>query len=168
MHFIYLSTLEQDIEKNTPEQALNRLQRICCRQEKCADDVQKKLQQWEIAPAVAEIILRQLQSGNFVNDLRYAKAFVHDKFELSGWGLLKIRNALYLKKIKEEIIQEALSGIDNMAATRKLEQLLKLKNKSLKAVSTTDRKVKLLRFAVSRGYDYQSAYEVASKITDKQ
>ena len=160
--------MEQDIKKFTSEQALNRLQRLCSRQEKCADDVRKKLHQWKIAPAAAEAVIRQLQNGNFVNDLRYAKAFVHDKFELSGWGLLKIRNALYLKKIKEEIIKEALCDIDKMSAMRKLEQLLKLKNKSLKVVSESDRKIKLLRFAVSRGYDYQSAYEVTSKITDKQ
>ncbi len=157
--------MEKEHTNIIPEQVLTRLQQLCSRREKCTDDVRKKLLEWKISPKDSEAIISQLQAGKFVDDRRYARAFVHDKFNLSGWGLLKIRNALLLKKIKPSFINEALNEMDNMAVQYKLEQILSQKNKTLKAASDTDRKLKLLRFAVGRGYDYSAAYDAITKMS---
>ena len=149
-----------------PKQALTRLQRMCSRGEKCTNDLRKKLQEWKISNENAEKIIQQLQEDKFVDDARYARAFVHDKFELAGWGPLKIRNAMALKKIDSSVIDNVLRDIDSLAEKQKLEHLLTWKNKVLKNDLREKRTIKLLRFAAGRGYDYRVAYELVMKIVN--
>lgn len=150
--------------KIASERALARLQRLCSRAEKCVADIRKKLSDWEISADEANTIVERLQASGFVNELRYAKAFVHDKSDLSRWGLVKIRSALRNKKISDEIIKEALREIDNLTQEKNLACLLSIKNKSLNTISAADRKVKLFRFALGRGYDYEMAAGVIGKL----
>jgi regulatory protein len=147
-----------------PEQALLRLQRLCSHTEKCTDDILKKLLAWDVAPDMAETIIAQLQAAGFLDERRYARAFVHDRSNLMHWGTLKIRMALRNKKISDEIINEALQAIDKLAQGKDLAHLLSVKNKSLPLMSDVDRKMRLLRFAVGRGYDYEMAVNEVNKL----
>ncbi len=148
----------------TTDQALSRLQQLCSRAEKCTADLQKKLLDWEIAPAEARKIIAALQADGFSDDLRYARAFARDKSRLSRWGLVKIRRALKIKHINDAVIQEALAEIDNLSLHDNLVHLLQLKLKSLKPAPPAEQKVKLLRFALSRGYSYEEALDVLSAL----
>ena len=150
--------------KTTPEQALSRLQRLCSRAEKCIADVRRKLLEWEFAPGEASKIIAQLQAGGFVDERRYAKAFVHDKITLSCWGVVKIRKALKDKKIDDEIIREALCSIDKLTQEQTLAYLLSNKEKSLKAIPLANRKIRLLRFALGRGFEYEMALRVVDEL----
>ncbi|MDR2449184.1 MAG: RecX family transcriptional regulator [Prevotellaceae bacterium] len=150
--------------KIAPEQALSRLQRLCSRAEKCVADIRRKLLEWEFAPGEASKIIARLQADGFVNERRYAKAFVHDKITLSLWGVLKIHKALKYKKIDDEIIHEALSGIDKLTQEQALAYLLSHKNKCLKPASLAGRKIKLLRFAMGRGFEYEMAKRAVDEL----
>lgn len=171
MHFLsgencYIRRLNRKCmpSKIAPEQALSRLQRLCSRAEKCVADVRRKLSEWEFAPGEASKIIARLQGGGFVNEQRYAKAFVHDKIALSHWGVVKIRKALKDKKIDDEIIREALGGIDKLTQEQHLACLLSQKDKSLKAVAPAARKIKLLRFALGRGFEYEMALRTVDEL----
>ncbi|MDR3235667.1 MAG: RecX family transcriptional regulator [Prevotellaceae bacterium] len=148
----------------TPEQALLRLQRLCSHAEKCTDDVLKKLWAWDVAPDAATDIVAQLQASGFLDERRYVQAFVHDKCELTHWGTLKIRMALRSKKISDDIIDEALQAVDKLAQAKDLAHLLSVKNKSLPLVPDAERKMRLLRFAVGRGYEYEMAANEVNKL----
>jgi len=144
----------------TSEQALARLQRLCSRSEKCTADIQRKVREWEIPEKEVKSIVTQLQAGKYVDDARYARAFVCDKHKLAHWGIIKIKQALQAKKISAEIIGEALQEINASDYRKELQALLKRKSAALKAASPEERKVKLLRFAVGRGYEYAVVYEL--------
>ncbi|MDR0737804.1 MAG: RecX family transcriptional regulator, partial [Prevotellaceae bacterium] len=118
----------------------------------------------EFAPEEAAKIIARLQADGFVDERRYAKAFVHDKITLSLWGVLKIRKALKNKKIDDEIIREALGGIDKLTQEQALACLLSHKNKCLKPASHADRKIKLLRFAMGRGFEYEMAKRAVDEL----
>jgi regulatory protein len=150
--------------KIAPEQALARLQRACSRAEKCVADVRRKLAEWEVAREEASKIIARLQAGGFLDERRYAGAFVHDKITLSRWGALKVRKALKDKKIDDEIIREALCSIDKLTQEQHLAYLLSHKLKSLKPAPAADRKVKLLRFALGRGFEYEMAANAIDKL----
>jgi regulatory protein len=147
-----------------PEQALARLQRACSRAEKCVADVRRKLLEWEVAPEEATTIIARLQAGGFLDERRYAGAFVHDKITLSRWGALKVRKALKDKKVDDEIIREALGGIDKLTQERHLAYLLSRKHNSLKPAPVAARKVKLLRFVLGRGFEYEMAVNAIDKL----
>jgi regulatory protein len=146
------------------EQALSRLQQLCSRAEKCVADVQKKLQDWKIPAKEISAIIKKLQTQGFIDEARYAKAFVRDKNGLSHWGTVKIKQALQTKKIPAALISEALQEINGEKYKNDLLQLLRRKEATLKAASPVERTAKLLRFALGRGYEYDMAQEAIKKL----
>jgi regulatory protein len=150
--------------KISPEQALARLQRLCSRTEKCIIDIRRRLVEWKIAPGEIRKIIAELQAGGFVDEQRYIKAFIHDKITLSYWGVMKIRNALKEKKFNDEVINEALRSVDKLTQERNLAYLLSNKNKKLKPGLAAARKVKLVRFALGRGFEYEMVMRTVEKL----
>ncbi len=96
----------------------------------------------------------------FVDDLRYAGAFAREKARLTGWGPVKIRFALRAKGIEQALIEEALDTVDIQAATGKLSKLLDAKAASLEG--DPQKKFKLIKFALSRGYEYDQIRDYIS------
>jgi regulatory protein len=136
----------------TYEQALHRIAAYCSRSERCVSDVRKKLDAWEMSAGEQEKIIQKLCRERFLDESRYCRAFVNDKFKYSRWGAYKIRFELKKKKISEELIQEALQNIDPDENSEQLQQLIEQKKKSVKGRNEYEIRQKLMRFAVSRGF----------------
>lgn len=132
---------------------LNSLASACSKAELCSRDVlQKALKKTDGDRAAAGEIVARLQSEGFIDDSRYAAAFAREKSSLTGWGPVKIRFALKEKGIDQSVIDAALSEIDPERAGARLSNLLEAKRKSLEGDPQI--KFKLIRFALSRGYEY--------------
>ncbi|MDR2361180.1 MAG: RecX family transcriptional regulator [Prevotellaceae bacterium] len=137
---------------------LPRLQRLCSRSEKCPSDVRRKLAEWRIPAHEADALLQQLQAQGFIDETRYARAFARDKHRLAHWGAVKIKAALQAKKIPADAITEALREIDDTQSLHTLIRLLQRKKTALQAADDAERKIKLWRFAMSKGYDAETAH----------
>lgn len=141
-----------------------RLQKICSQQEKCIQDVKRKLNEWKIPPDKEKIIIETLLKEKFIDELRYSRSFVRDKFSLNEWGRIKIVYVLRQKKINERIIQTALEEIDIDVYMSTLTNLLHRKRKILKDKNIHTLSGKLIRYAQSKGFEYdiirQSLQEV--------
>lgn len=146
----------------SPQEALARLQNLCSRSEKCVYDVKLKLQQWGVEPNESDKIIRSLQESNFLNEERYVRAYIKEKLNFAKWGRQKILRALKAKRVSPALISETLAELDDDKYQDDLLELLKKKNRSIKDESEYSRKAKLLRFALSRGYEYELAYELLS------
>lgn len=158
-------------KKKSAEQALSSLMRLCARAEKSSGDARRLMRGWGVEPPVQESVLRQLISQRFIDDERYAAAFVREKVNLSGWGAYKIRAALVRKGIEERIISAALQDIDSAKSAEQLLQRLQRKMRSTKTTSAYDLKTKLLRYGTSLGYDFESVREAVDgliKTTDER
>lgn len=70
----------------TPEQALAALMRLCARAERSEEDARRLMTRWGVAPADRERVLERLRRDRFIDDARYAEAFVREKINLSGWA----------------------------------------------------------------------------------
>lgn len=140
---------------------LNNLRRQCSRREYCTADVQTKaLKGLEGDKEAAEKVVKTLIDEKYVDDRRYAEAYAREKSAISGWGEVKIRYMLSAKGIGRDVISQALEEIDLPKAQSRLEKLLENKYRTLK--DDPQWKLKLLRFALGRGYSYD---EVNEKIT---
>lgn len=137
----------------TEAQLLQRMAALCSRAEYCEADIVAKLQAADASEEAISRIMARLIGEHFIDNHRYALAFVHDKSEFSGWGRRKIEFALHRKGIEQSIISEALDTLNNSATEEQLRQLLKQKNKSINAPNAYTRRGKLIRFALSRGFD---------------
>ena len=132
---------------------LDRLRGLCSRREYCVADVLKKATDGlegdrEAAQEVVDVLVNE----KYVDDLRYASAFARDKSAIQGWGEVKIRYMLSAKGVPRDVIDKALEEIDQDKADSRLEKLLQNKLKSLK--DDPQCRLKLLRFALGRGYSY--------------
>ncbi|RPH29038.1 MAG: RecX family transcriptional regulator [Bacteroidales bacterium] len=148
----------------TPERAIQRAQALCARHEKCSHDIRLKLQQWQLSTSDIEKIVKQLTIDNFISDERYAKIYVRDKSRFNKWGSIKIAQALRAKHIPEAIIRESLKEIASSDEEGMLTNLLKKKAASTKARTSSDLKAKLIRFGVSRGFDFSMTICIINKI----
>ena len=144
--------------------ALTKAMQICSRRELCISDVETKLESWGITKLDARKISDILLKENFINEERYAKAFVNDKFSYNKWGKIKITSHLKAKRISSTTINSALDSIDNDQYASALEAILKLHKKSLKAKNDYELKAKLLRFGLSRGFESHLLYELIGDI----
>lgn len=148
----------------SPEKAIERAQFLCARQERCSDDIRKKLVQWKVSASNIDIIIKKLVTDGFINDERYALMFARDKSKFNKWGPHKITYALKAKHFSEETINKALGEIAHSMDQSHLVEILSKKAKSIKSKSTYDLKVKLIRFGLSRGFEYEQVNKAVSII----
>ncbi len=144
------------------KKVLERLQRQCARMESCTFDVRRKaVKAMEGDVDAADRIVSSLVKDRFVDDRRYAAAFAREKSTLQGWGTVKIRFQLRGKGIPEETVHAALAEIDEGKAASKLEKVVADKYRLLR--EDPQCRLKLLKFALGRGYNYDEASAAVEK-----
>ncbi len=149
----------------TPDQVLDKMAKYCAYQERCVKDVKDKLKTFDISEEEKTKILDYLLDNRFVNDDRFAKAFVRGKVNQSGWGVNKIRFHLIQKGIDKDIIDEALGQTDNEVYRQRLIDILKTKSKTIKADSDFEKKRKLAAYAMQKGFEGNLIWEVLKDLT---
>jgi regulatory protein len=150
---------KQPAKPLTPDQVLDKMAKYCAYQERCVKEVRDKLKTFDIAEEEKTKILDYLLDNRFVNDERYAKAFVRGKVNQSGWGVNKIRFHLIQKGVDKDIIEEALGQTDEEAYRQRLIDILKTKAKTIKAASDFEKKRKLAAYAMQKGFEGSLVWE---------
>lgn len=134
------------------KQWLNSMMVYCSRSEHCVLDVLNKLYAAGLGEEESDEIVQCLVEQGYIDEQRYANAFVNDKFRFNKWGKLKITHALRQKKIPTVVIQNALETLDEDAYSHVLLQLIEAKKKTVKGTAA-QQKAAVMRFAVSRGFE---------------
>ncbi len=146
------------------KEVLSALQGLCAKREYCISDIRRKaLERLEGNREEAEEIVESLVADKFVDNARYASAFAREKSSLQGWGPVKIRFQLRAKGISEADISCALEEIDADKASARLQRLLESKWKTLE--EDPQGRLKLIKFALSRGYEYPEVESLIKELT---
>jgi regulatory protein len=148
----------------TEKEALNQAMKLCSKKEYASGEILNKLIDWEISAEVASKLVAELIREKFIDDTRYARAFVNDKLKFSRWGRIKIQYMLKQKGVSEHVIKEALEDIDSAIYEEILSQELLKKARTIKTESEYELKGKLVQFASGRGFEYDVAARLAEKI----
>lgn len=152
----------------TPEEAFESLCRLCARAEKASGDALRLMRGWGLDEAQSRGVLDRLLRERFIDDSRYAAAFVREKMRFSGWGAYKIRSALAAKRIDKSVIDGALREFGPSGRESTAERLRGQLIRRMRTVRRDDpRKLRaaLMRYALSLGYDYESAAECVADVT---
>ena len=134
--------------------AKEKIQAYCAYQERCHQEVTKKLKSWGLIPDAVDMLLAELMQHNFLNEERYARSFARGKFRIKKWGRIKIRLELKKREIYSKCIEFAMQEIDEDAYYETLKEVLQKKSNLEKEIHPYKRKAKLTRYLVSRGYEY--------------
>lgn len=138
----------------TEQEAYLQLAALCAQAEHCEQEMRDKMKRWEIDEMAQNRIIQRLVEERYVDNERYARAFVKDKIRYNKWGRRKVQQALWMKRIDNDTQQRILDEIDDKEYLDVLRPLLKQKRKSIKAESDYALNQKLVRFALSRGFTF--------------
>ena len=122
-------------------------------------EVSTKLKSWGLIQEAIDILIIELIKFNFLNEERYARSFARGKFRIKKWGKLKIRMALKKRDVYFKCIDLAMLEIDDKTYINTLKELLQKKNDLLKETNTYKRKMKLVRYLINRGYEYDLIHD---------
>ena len=150
--------------KLTEPQALNRAASYCSKAERCEYDVRRKLLSWELTDDAIARILKRLKDERFLDDERFCKSFVNDKVRFNKWGRTKIIYELRKRSIPEAIYLPILDELSGDEFEKQLLHILTVKARSVKAKNDYDKKTKLIRFAISRGFSMDMAIKGVNRI----
>ena len=148
----------------TVDEATKVLENYCAYQERCHKEVEQKLYDLNMIPEAKEKIILHLLSHNFLNEERYAKAFVRGKFSIKKWGKIKIMQELKMKNISSFNINTALKEISDEAYLEALENLASKKLNQLKEPNSYKKMAKLSSFLMSKGYENEKIYPVVKSL----
>ena len=142
------------------ETAFAQLAARCTATELCLSDARTRLQRMGLTGQDAADILARLTREHYIDERRYARAFVSDRFRLARWGRVKIHQALLHKGIADAYIADALQTIDDDDYCRTLHALLATKRRTLTARTQHELHAKLIRFAVGRGFEPSLVFQM--------
>lgn len=147
-----------DLERRLYQWATSR----CSQKEYCRSELAQKMRLKGANSSMIERVLQQLERERYVDETRYARAFVSDKFRFESWGKIKIRFTLQHKGLSSSDIEEALSTIAEDDYTEALKTFLQRKLKTTRGDTAYDVQRKVARAAISRGYEPQLVFSCLS------
>ena len=147
-----------------PAAELIRLEALCNRAEHCTHEIAEKLRRKGYSSMQVAEITASLRANRFIDDRRFATAYVHDKYTFSGWGRLKIKNGLRAKFISPDIIDEVMAEeIDPRGYLLTAFRAIRSRLRTLPAdLPRLEARNKLMRFAASRGYEASVIIKILS------
>ena len=147
------------------EELLHKAASYCSISEHCISEVEDKLTSWCVSCDEKAKIIAQLIAEDFINEKRFCKFFVKDKFRFNKWGKIKISYALKQKGLSNELIEHALATIDDGEYEEMLASILKTKLTTIKYEFEYEKQGKLYNFAQSRGFESQVINRVIRSIS---
>ncbi len=148
----------------TFEEIKQKMAYYCAYQDRCHFEVEKKLREFVLIPEAKDEILLYLMKENYLNEERYARSYARGKFYMKGWGRNKIRQHLKQKQIGEKLILLGLEEIDDKDYQKKLAELYESYFEKQKGLKEYQRKVKTIRYLLSRGFEYEEILDIEGSL----
>jgi regulatory protein len=137
------------------EDALEKMKKYCAYQERCHHDVRYKIIEYGVYGDDLEDIISELIQENYLNEERYAIAYVRGKFRQNNWGRNKIMVGLKAKHISDYCIKKGMQEIDEKIYLETASSIAKKRKSIKKYANQWDQKNDLTNYLMSRGYEYE-------------
>jgi regulatory protein len=151
----------------TREQAIQKLRHYCAYQERSHSEVVQKLWDLGVYKSEHDEIISSLIEDDYLNESRFAEAFVGGKFRAKDWGRKKIYYALKEKKVSEYNIKQAIKSIDEEAYRKTLQELGEKRYASLKNEQYLVRKKKTQDYLLAKGFESELVTALLKTLTEK-
>ena len=163
LFFLYFCNMVQNMSEEEML-LLAKAERYCANEEQCRTSVRKKLCDWGASLEASGRIVNRLLDQGFIDERRYARAYVSSKLRTQKWGRLKVVYQLRSKQVPPKFITEALAEIPDEEYRNILLDVANMKWSSYDpAEATSKRRSKLVTFLASRGFE---SPEIQSMLTD--
>ncbi len=156
--------MEQKPKTISESKALSRMANLCARREYCVFDIETKLKRYNLDKETIKKIITRLIKEKYIDEVRYTRGFIKDKIRFNRWGKTKIEFALRQKRVPEDIVAEAFLEYTDEELNNSLQDLLQAKWKTIKGDSDYEKRNKLIRFGLSKGFDMNNILKCIKNI----
>ena len=146
----------------------NKAELYCSSAERCPSDVEAKLKQWGGEDEAVAVVMAHLYKERYLDDERFCRFFVRDKYRFNQWGRMKIVQALKMKHLDSRSIEAGLEEIDEEEYNDILQKLIRQKRKATKAKNDYELNSKLIRFAAGRGFTMEEIMRHVKEVDDDE
>lgn len=146
------------------QEVLVKLQKYCAYQERSELQVAMKCKQYAMTEVETSEIIEALKQSKFLDQVRFSKAFVDGKFKTKGWGKQKIKQGLKLAGVSGIDITNSIQGLNSVDYLLKLETLAQKKWQTIKSEDDFEKRNKLIRFLLGKGYEMDDVMNAIKKI----
>ena len=147
--------------------AKSRIKSYCALQDRCQWDVRQRLSEWGLLESTKDILMIELINDEFIDEERYARSFCRGKFKIKKWGKRKIEFELKKKKISSVCIKKGMEEIDLKEYLKQLNNQAEKKNKLIKDKNHFNRKSKLAKYLIDKGYESNLVWEEIKEMYNK-
>lgn len=144
----------------TVDEIKKKLEYYCVYQDRCHQEVEKKLQEYQLIPEAREKILLHLFQENFLNEERFSKSFARGKFRIKKYGKQRIVKELKYRGISAYNIKTALKEIDDDEYVITANLLIEKKKDSLNESNVIIKRKKITDYMLRKGYEYNLIQEI--------
>lgn len=144
--------------------ALAKLQRYCAYQDRCHQEVRKKLYDLGMYGDELEEIIVQLIEEKFLDEERFSRSYVRGKFRINKWGKVRIKQELKRRNISDYCIRKGMEEINEDAYLEQAKEVIQNKNKLLKESDAFKRRNKLASYAIRRGYESELVWSIVKEM----
>ncbi len=153
----------------TPDQARERIERMCLRAEYCTYDIRLRLRKMRLSAAATEEIIGRLTADRFIDDERYAHAFVRDRYRFQRYGRRRIAMELTVRRIPSDIISEAMEEIDEEEYLRIATDAIRSRKRMLgEERDPYDVRRRLFSYGLYRGYETATIKAALARIAEEE
>ncbi|KJD31324.1 recombinase RecX [Tamlana nanhaiensis] len=156
--------MQQPKKTYTLQEATKKLEHYCAYQERCHQEVRKKLVTMHMIPEAIDAVIVHLLQHNFLNEARFAKTFVRGKFRIKKWGRRRLTLELKKKDISKANINEAFREITDAEYIEVFNDLAEKKANSITESNKLKKKKKLADYLLYRGWESHLVYEKANEL----
>ncbi len=143
----------------TLDEAQKRLERYCAYQERCHQDVRRKLTEMRMIPEAQDKIIVHLLEHDFLNEQRFVDAFIRGKFRIKKWGKQRLQMELKRKDIHPTLIRKGLRFLDTETYLETFDSLAKHKLDSIRESNSQKKRKKLADYLLYRGWESTLVYD---------
>jgi len=145
------------------KEALTKAANFCAYQERTHKDVRQRLAELDVIGDESEAIITWLIENNYLNEERFARIFAGSKFRQKKWGRNKIRQELKMRGVSDYCLKAGMSEIDGDDYMVTLQEIIEKKSRDIKDSNKLIIKQKLVKFALSRGFEHNLVFDVVGK-----
>lgn len=142
---------------------LEKMRSYCMYQERCIQEVKKKLTRLQVIPKSKSKIINHLIDDDYLNEVRFTKSFIQGKLRIKKWGRIKLNYELKIRGVKKFIIDEEINKISKEDYYDYFNEFSNNKIKTLKG-SKEQKKRSFINYFTYRGWENNLIYEKLNEI----
>tara|TARA_B100000795_G_C22789464_1_gene436192 strand:- start:1945 stop:2421 length:477 start_codon:yes stop_codon:yes gene_type:complete len=154
----------QNKKSFTVDELQKKMEYYCVYQDRCHQEVERKMKEYQLIPQAREKILLHLMQHDFLNEERFSKNFARGKFRIKNWGKQRIVKELNFKNISVYNVKNALKEIDEAEYLETIFRITENRNNTISEKNIHKRKKKLVDFLLRKGFEYELIFKTVHEI----